>query len=112
MELAPESSAAHKALGNALEALSKKESAEKELAAAAKLGDKKSPRDGARARLYALPSEVSGRENPQVASNQPDGSVAPSFDELARRAAEAQGSGNRDLAMQSYQQALRVARVG
>lgn len=108
VRLDPDSSAAHRALGKALEALGKKESAEKELALADRLKPERSKRDETIARLYSRRSDAGNRENVQAVESPSDTSAAAGFEELSHRAAEAQRAGNQDLAMQSYQEALRV----
>jgi len=108
VQLAPDSSAAHRALGAALRALGKKERAEEELAVAKKRAPEKLGRDEEIARLYARKPEAGNRENAQSAANQPAGAVQANIEELSRRAAAAQTAGNRDLALQSYQQALQI----
>jgi predicted Zn-dependent protease len=108
VRLAPESSAAHRALGEALGALGRKERAEKELAAAERLATEKPPRDAGIVGWYARRSEAVGQTNSQEAASQQRESAGVGFEELSRRAGAAQTAGNKELAMQSYEQALQA----
>jgi tetratricopeptide (TPR) repeat protein len=108
VRLAPDSSAAHMALGRALQELSKKEGAEAELGAAEKLAPEKSVPDQEIARLYARGPEASRTGIQPQGTNQATPAESASFREFARHAAEAQNAGNGELAIQNYEQALQV----
>ena len=108
VQLAPDSAAAHRALAQVLQALGKKEKAGEEIAVAEKLSHEMLRPDDAIARRYTRHSEASAGRETQAAANQPNGSATASFEELSRRAAAAQTSGNPALAMQNYQQALQL----
>lgn len=108
VQLAPDSAAAHRALGNALLALGKKERGEIELDVAKNLAPEKRRRDVEVARLYERPSESAKRDDTPASAKQSSGTATASFEELSRRAGAAQTAGNRDLAMQNYEQALQI----
>lgn len=108
VQLAPDSAAAHAALGQALQAAGKKEKAAEELAAAEKLAPEKSRPDDRIAQLYAHHAAPSGIGDAQAAAMNPNGRSSESFEELSRRAAEARTAGQTDLAIQNYLRALQI----
>ena len=108
VQLAPDSAAAHKALGQALQAAGKKERAAGELAAAEKFAPEKLRPDDRIARLYAHHVAPDGIRDAQAATGNSNGPPSDSFEELSRRAAESQAAGQTELAIQHFQQALRM----
>jgi tetratricopeptide (TPR) repeat protein len=108
VQLAPDSAAAHNAMGQALQATGKKEKAAEELAAAEKLSPEKLRPDDRIAQLYALRAAADRIGDAQAVSRNANGISSESFEELSRRAAEAQAAGQTDLAIQNYQQALQM----
>ena len=108
VQLASDSAAAHKALGQTLQALGNSERAAMELAAAEKFAPEKYRPDDRIAQLYAHHAAASGIGNAQAASRNSNGLSSESFEELSRRAAESQAAGQTDLAIQNYQRALQV----
>ena len=97
--LAPDSSDAHNALGQALQAAGNQEKAAEELSAGAKLAPVKILPEERIAQIYARKTPVGGGSN---------GIALETFDELSRRAASAQASGQSELAIQNLQQALQL----
>jgi tetratricopeptide (TPR) repeat protein len=108
LALAPNSSAAHRALGEALEALGDKKRADQEHAVAKGLAPEKPVPEERIARLYRRQAEPGSQENRQAAADQSGSSAPASFEELSRRAAAAQTAGNRDLAIENYERALAI----
>jgi tetratricopeptide (TPR) repeat protein len=107
VQLAPDSAAAHHALGQALEATGKKEKAAEELAAAEKLAPEKSRLDDRMVQLYAHPA-ANGIAGTNSATENANGPSSEKFKEFSRRAAEAQAAGQTDLAIHNFQQALQL----
>jgi predicted Zn-dependent protease len=108
VQLAPDSAAAHKALGQVLQALGNSERAAMDLAAAEKFAPEKLRPDDRIARLYAHHSAPDGIRDAQSATRNSDGLSSESFEELSRRSAESQAAGQTDLAIQNYRRALQL----
>jgi tetratricopeptide (TPR) repeat protein len=105
VRLAPNSSAAHHALAQALQAAGQKEKAAEEFRAAKALVPEKPLREMRIVQMYAHDdSAPAATVNAAV-----DASKAPaaSFDEVSRQAAASLAAGNSDEAIRIYQQALR-----
>src|SRR5260370_30373170 len=92
VQLAPDSAAAHKALGQALQAVGKNERASEEFDAAEKFAPEKYRPDDRIAQLYAHHAAASGIGNALAASRNSNGLSSESFEELSRHAAESQSS--------------------
>jgi tetratricopeptide (TPR) repeat protein len=107
VQLAPDSAAAHQAMGQALQATSKKEKAAEELAAAEKFAPEKFRPDDRIAQLYAH-HPTSGIGDAQSATGNSKRPSSETFEDLSRRAAGAQKAGQTDLAIQTLQQALQI----
>jgi tetratricopeptide (TPR) repeat protein len=109
VNLEPNSSAAHRALGEALQALGENQRAAEELKAATKLAAEKPVRDETIVSLYGLQPDVvrTERVSPEAA-NSTTGSSPASFENLVDHATAAQADGKTHLAMLSYQQALQL----
>jgi tetratricopeptide (TPR) repeat protein len=108
VQRAPDSPASHKALGDILQALGRKEKAAEELAIAEKLAPEKSRPEERIALLYSNHAEARSKENEQVTAQPASDQGSNIFEELSRRAAAAQAAGNADQAMQNYQRALQL----
>jgi tetratricopeptide (TPR) repeat protein len=108
VKLAPDSSEAHLALGQALKALKKDERSAQELAAAEKLVPEKPQPEKRIAHLYGQQSLLNNSSRVQATAMQGNTTVAEGFDELSRRAAEAQQAGNAPKAIEAYQKALQL----
>jgi tetratricopeptide (TPR) repeat protein len=109
VKLEPNSSTAHRALGEALQALGESERAAEELNFATKPATEKPPRDETIVSLYGLqPALVRTERVSPEAANSTTGLSPASFEELVHQAAAAQAEGKTDLAMESYQQALQL----
>jgi tetratricopeptide (TPR) repeat protein len=102
----PHSAAAHAALGRTLQAAGRKEKAAEEFAAAKALAPETFLRDQRVAPLDAHHAAADGIGDAQAETRNADGISSESFEELSRRAAEAQTAGQTDLAIQNYLQAL------
>lgn len=107
-ELAPDSSAAHRALGAVLQAMGRQEEAGKELESAAKLIPEKYSPDDRIVRLYSIHPAAESSGVLERGVDQSDPVESPSFEELSGRAAAAQAAGNTDQAIKSFQQALQL----
>lgn len=109
VKLEPNSSTAHRALGEALQALGESGRSAEELNVATKLATVKPLRDETVVSLYGLqPALVrTERVSPEAANSTSEPSPA-SFDKLVHQATAAQAEGKTDLAMESYQQALQL----
>jgi len=108
VQLAPDSAAAHKVLGQALQAVGNSERAAMEFAAAEKFAPEQLPPDDRIAQLYAHHSAPDGSRDAQSATRNSDGLSSESFEELSRHAAESQAAGQTELAIQNYRRALQV----
>ena len=104
VQLAPKSPAAHRVLGQSLQALGLKEKAAAELGASQALAPEKGVRDAHIIRMYAhdLGAVVPGTGQ---AANP---AKSQSFDEPSRQAAASLAAGNTDEAIHIYQDALRL----
>jgi len=110
VQRAPDSPFPHKALGETLQALGREEKAAEELAVAEKLSPEKPRPEKRIALLY------SNRTEPKPETRAPltkrpvidSDSGSSSFEELSRRATEAQAAGHADEATQNYQRALQL----
>ena len=107
VQRSPASPASHSMLGQALQALGRKEKAAAELALAEKLEPEKLHPEERIAQLYSNHTEASSEGNAQVAHPASD-SASSSFEELSSRAAAAQAAGDAEQAIQTYQRALQV----
>jgi tetratricopeptide (TPR) repeat protein len=108
VQQAPNSPPSHRALGNALQVLGRREKAAEELALAEKLAPEKSQPEERIALLYSNHSEARSKGNVQAASRTASDSGSVSFEELSRSAARAQADGDADQAIQNYQRALQL----
>jgi tetratricopeptide (TPR) repeat protein len=108
VRVAPDSSGAHRALGQALKSAGKSERSAQELAAAEKLAPEKLQPEKRIAQLYARQNALNYSRDAQASAVQTNGPDAERFEEFSRRAAEAQQSGNAAVAMENYQNALRL----
>ena len=108
IKLAAESSVAHLALGQALNASAKKEAAAKELAAAKKLAPEQPMPEKRIALLYARQVALNGSSRARPAAKQENAANRVSFDEFSRQAAEAQQAGYPAAAIENYQKALQL----
>lgn len=110
VKLRPKSSTAHRALGEALQALGESEKAAEELNIATKLGTEKPVRDETIVNMYGVQPIIVRTEgiSPQATNSISGPSAAASFEKLVRQAAAAQAEGKTELAMESYQQALQL----
>jgi tetratricopeptide (TPR) repeat protein len=108
VRVAPDSSGAHLALGQALKAAGKTERSAQELAAAEKLAPEKFQPEKRIVQLYAQQNVLNNSRDSQASAVQKNGPGAGRFEEFSRRAAEAQQSGNTVVAMEDYQEALRL----
>jgi len=104
----PDSSASHQALGQALQALGKKEKAAAELALAEKLAPEKNQPEERLAQLYSNRANPGSGENVQAAGPSASDPGSNNFAAVSSRAAAAQAAGNTAQAIQSYQQALQL----
>lgn len=101
IQLAPDSSAAHRVRAESLKALGHAQPSAEELQLAEKLLPEKLHLDPRVATLYTRANHTSAEPAPSARhSNVP-------FDELARQAADAQASGDTTAAIQHYREALR-----
>ncbi len=107
VRLAPDSSDAHRALGQSLLAQGEKEKGARELRAAESLTPEKPVREGRIVQMYAHQTTAVSPEIAQAAANPTDSSSA-SFDELSRRAAASEAAGNSGEAIRIYRQALQL----
>jgi tetratricopeptide (TPR) repeat protein len=103
----PVSPAPYRALGNALQAVDKKQKAAQQLAIAEKLTPEKPQREERLVLLYSNHTEARSEGNAQGA-HQPSDSEANSFEKLSKQAAAAQAAGDTDEAIQNYQRALQL----
>ncbi len=108
VQRAPDSSAAHRALGRALRDLGKEEKAAGELALAEKLAFEKARPDERLAQLYSNHAESSSNTGVEAAAHQSGDAGSGSFEQLSTRAAAAQAAGDADQAIQNYQWALQL----
>jgi tetratricopeptide (TPR) repeat protein len=108
LRLAPGSSAAHLALGQALKAAGKNEKSAQELAEAKKLEPEKIEPEKRIMHLYAQQNALNDTRQAQASLTPANGPAAEGFEEFARRAAEAQQSGNAAAAIENYQKALQL----
>ena len=109
VKLEPNSSTAHRALGEALQALGESERAAEELNVATKRATEKPPRDETIASMYGRqPTVVRTEGVSPEAANSTAGPSAASFEKLVHQATAAQAEGKTDLAIESYQQALQL----
>ena len=114
VRLAPDSSAAHRALGQSLLAQGEKEKGARELRAAETLIPEEPVRDARIVQMYAHHTDAVSPETAHAAPNPTDSSSSSSssstsgFDEFSRQAAASQAAGNGDDAIRNYQQALRL----
>ena len=112
VRLAPDSSAAHRALGQSLLAQGEKEKGARELRAAETLIPEEPVRDARIVRMYEHRTDAVSPETAHAAPNPTDSSSSSSsttgFDELSRQASASQSAGNSGDAIRSYQQALRL----
>jgi tetratricopeptide (TPR) repeat protein len=104
----PHSAAAHAALGRALQAAGEKEKADEELVAAKKLAPEKFLREENITQLDAHHAAANKIADARSAAGNSIGASTKKFEELSRRAAEAQAAGQTELAIQSFQQALQI----
>jgi tetratricopeptide (TPR) repeat protein len=112
VQRAPDSPVSHRTMGEALQAVGKKEKAAAELALAEKLAPEKSRPEERIALLYSSHTAARSEGNLQAAAHA-SGELASdpgsgSFDELSSRATAAQAAGNMDQAIQNYQRALQL----
>jgi tetratricopeptide (TPR) repeat protein len=109
VQLAPNAPAAHRVLGQSLQALGQKEKAAAELGAAQALAPEKGVRDAHIIRLYAhdLGAHDLGAVVPET-GRAANPAKSPSFDELSRQAAASLAAGNTDEAIHIYQDALQL----
>jgi tetratricopeptide (TPR) repeat protein len=105
---APDLPASHKALGEILQTLGKKEKAKEELALGEKMEGGTSPREVRIAQMYSNRTSATGNGNAQTTARQASGSASGSFEEYSSRAATAQAAGDADQAIQNFQQALQL----
>jgi len=108
VQLAPESAAAHRALGQALLAAGEKEKAAEEHATAEKLEPEKFIPDMRATQLYERHASANGSGVSPASADNSNGNSSESFEKLSRSAAEAQTAGKTDLAIQNYQKALQL----
>lgn len=104
VRLAPESSAAHHALAQSLQALGQKERAAAELRASKTVEPRKRVREARIAQMYEHHPDAISPEVGQAASP----AKSQSFDEISRQAAASLAAGNSDEAIRIYQQALQA----
>jgi tetratricopeptide (TPR) repeat protein len=104
----PNSPGSHRALGNLLQILGRKEKAAEELALAEKLSPEKLQPEERIALLYSNHSEARSQGNVPVVANEASDSGSVSFEEISRRTATAQTAGDADQAIQNYQRALQL----
>ncbi|MHB8218188.1 MAG: tetratricopeptide repeat protein [Candidatus Sulfotelmatobacter sp.] len=107
VQRSPDSAASHNMLGQALQALGRKEKAATELALAKKLAPEKLRPEERLAQLYSNHTEARSERNAQVARPASD-SASGTFEELASRAAAAQAAGEAEQAIHTYQRALQL----
>jgi tetratricopeptide (TPR) repeat protein len=108
VQRSPDSSASRKALGQALQALGRKEKAAEELSRAQKLAPEKDQREERLAQLYSNHTEANSKGNVHAAANPTTDPGTSNFEELSGRAATAQAAGNTDQAILNYQRALQL----
>lgn len=108
VKLAPDSSEAHLALGQALKALGKDERSRQELAAAEKLAPEKPEPEKRIVQLYAQQNALNNSSGAGAETTQGNIANGESFDELSRRATQAQQGGNTAVAIENYQKALQL----
>jgi tetratricopeptide (TPR) repeat protein len=108
VQLAPNSPASYRMLGNVLQILGRKEKAAEELALAEKLAPEKRQPEERIALLYSNHSEAKSKRNVQAVSRTASDSGSVSFEELSKLAATAQAAGDIDQAIQNYQRALQL----
>jgi tetratricopeptide (TPR) repeat protein len=105
VRLAPNSSAAHRALAQSLTALGQKEKAAAELRASGALAPEKPVRD---ARIVQMFAHQATPVSPEVAPAAASPANSASLDERSRQAAASLAAGNTDEAIRIYQQALQL----
>lgn len=108
VQRAPESPFSHQALGRTLQALGREEKAAEELALAEKLSPEKPRPEKRIALLYSNRTEPKPETREPLTARSAINSGSSSFEELSRRAAEAQSAGLTDEAIQVYREALRL----
>jgi tetratricopeptide (TPR) repeat protein len=108
VQRAPDSSASHGTLGQALQEFGKKERAADELALAEKLAPEKGQPEERLALLYSNHAEASSKGTVQEAAHQASDAGSGSFEQLSSRAAAALAAGDTDQAIQNYQWALQL----
>jgi tetratricopeptide (TPR) repeat protein len=108
VQRAPDSSAAHRKLGEVLQELGRKEKAAAEIALAEKLAPEQFQPEERIALLYANHTEARSKESAQGAAHSANDSGSASFEEQSTRAAAAQARGDADQAIQNYQRALQL----
>lgn len=101
----PDSSASHKALAQAAQALGEKARAVQELTLAEKLAPEKPRPEQGLAELYSNHASERSETNSQVSPHS-DGRPSGSFEVASRLAATAQSAGNTEAAIANYQAAL------
>lgn len=106
LRLAPDSAAAHLALGQALKAAGRSERSSQELAMAEKLAPEKVQPERRIAELYAQQHTFSNSGQEQTHTAQTNGPGSRSFEEFSRRAVEAQNSRDAAGAIENYRKAL------
>jgi tetratricopeptide (TPR) repeat protein len=106
VQLAPDSTASHRALGGVLQVLGKSEEALEEFALAEKLIPEKYRPEERITLIYSNHSKARSGGNVEVAARQSSDSGSKSFEEFSSRAAAAQAGDDADQAIQNYQRAL------